>query len=497
MMNNAQKRPNILFLMTDQHRWDALGCVNPVVKTPNLDALAARGIRFTQSICNAPLCIPSRYSMMLGLYPSQCGVRHNTQMCPMEKDLPLPVLPQRLHHMGYQTAGFGKTHWYPGSEFTPDIPVQTSTRGFEVRAQTCPDDPKVTEPGAKRMVQDMPETFARLRAETAPFGGGGEDILGYIGCTSAVPAEAHREGWLTQQALDFLERDRDPDRPMLLYLSFDFPHPGFNVPAGFEELYNIEDVPERPTPPWTQQDPGHAVFTRFPDAWGKKTSLERCRTTLRYYALCSYVDGLFGRVLRKLDEIGELEDTFVIFVSDHGEMLGDRFHRFSKYSMYEGSVRIPIIVAGVGVPLEKQGTADDRYAELVDILPTVMHVAGESTPPGLPGHNLLAPSCRIGGFAEMHGGGYEPGQMAPTYMWRTRDWKLILHLPGEITDATTRLADIRGELYHLQDDPYEWYNLYDDPQHLAVRERLTRNLLMHVACAWAKYPRQVAGAQIE
>jgi arylsulfatase A-like enzyme len=192
MMNNAQKRPNILFLMTDQHRWDALGCVNPVVKTPNLDALAARGIRFTQSICNAPLCIPSRYSMMLGLYPSQCGVRHNTQMCPMEKDLPLPVLPQRLHDMGYQTAGFGKTHWYPGSEFTPDIPVQTSTRGFEVRAQTCPDDPKVTEPGAKRMVQDMPETFARLRAETAPFGGGGEDILGYIGCTSAVPAESRR-----------------------------------------------------------------------------------------------------------------------------------------------------------------------------------------------------------------------------------------------------------------------------------------------------------------
>jgi len=82
-------------------------------------------------------------------------------------------------------------------------------------------------------------------------------------------------------------------------------------------------------------------------------------------------------------------------------------------------------------------------------------------------------------------------------MWRTHDWKLILHLPGEITDAMTHLADMRGELYHLQDDPHEWYNLYDDPQHLAVRERLTRNLLMHVACAWATYPRQVAGAQIE
>ncbi|MDQ3362824.1 MAG: sulfatase-like hydrolase/transferase, partial [Actinomycetota bacterium] len=112
--SRAARGPNILFLMTDQHRFDALGSVNPVVRTPNLDRLASRGVRFTQAVCNAPMCVPSRYSMMTGLYPSQVGVRHNTQMIPTDEDLPAPVLAQRLLDSGYQTAGFGKTHWYMG-----------------------------------------------------------------------------------------------------------------------------------------------------------------------------------------------------------------------------------------------------------------------------------------------------------------------------------------------------------------------------------------------
>ena len=119
-----EKRPNILFLMTDQQRWDALGCVNPLVQTPNLDALADRGVRFSQAICSAPMCIPSRYSLMLGLYPSQSGVRHNTNMCPTDDDLPLPVLAQRLGSAGYQTTGVGKVHLYVGDSIAPDIPAE-------------------------------------------------------------------------------------------------------------------------------------------------------------------------------------------------------------------------------------------------------------------------------------------------------------------------------------------------------------------------------------
>ncbi len=122
-MAKKARRPNILFLMTDQHRHDGLGCVNPVIKTPVLDKLAAGGIQFTQAVCNTPMCVASRYSMMNGLYSFQNGVKHNTQMITRDADLPLPVLAQRLLAAGYQTAGIGKTHWYIGSGIMPDVTV--------------------------------------------------------------------------------------------------------------------------------------------------------------------------------------------------------------------------------------------------------------------------------------------------------------------------------------------------------------------------------------
>ena len=232
-MPNA-RRPNIIFLMTDQQRWDALGCANPTVRTPHLDALAAQGIRYSQAVCNVPCCIPSRYSMMTGLYGSQCGIRANAQMIATDQELPLPVIPQRLHRLGYQTAGFGKTHWY--AEIPGARGPRPSRRGFEVRTHTESQHGVHTEPGMLHMDQDNPEGFARFRREIAPYGYGGENAAGYIGRTSAVPSSEHREGWGTAQALRFLDEQRDPARPLFLYLSFDLPHAGFNVPAGYDRL---------------------------------------------------------------------------------------------------------------------------------------------------------------------------------------------------------------------------------------------------------------------
>lgn len=488
----VSRRPNILFLMTDQHRWDALGSVNSLVKTPNLDSLAARGVRFGRATVNAPMCLPSRYSMMTGLYPSQVGVRHNAQMCPTDEDLPVPVLAQRLREAGYQTAGFGKTHWYLGEKLAPNIPVKTSTRGFEVRAQRNTDEPGRVEPGAVQMGHERPKDYAALAAETQPYGSG-ETVEAYKGFTSSVPPERHTEAWLTDKALEFLDGGRDEGRPFFLYLSFDFPHAPFNVPPGYEELYNLGEIPPRPVSPDEASPAGHAGKEWEP--WGRwlreTTPRERRGTTLRYYALCSYVDAQFGRVLRRLEEMEEAENTFVIFTSDHGEMLGDR-RRFSKYCLYEGSVRVPLIVAGPGIPARLQGTTDDRPAELVDVLPTLLSVAGEATSPEFTGASLLAEPARAGCFAEMHGTGYEKRQKAPAYMWRTHDWKLITYLPGDVADTVARVHEARGELYDLRADPHEHKNLYGDPGHLSVRERLTREFLMYLAHAGAKYPWQPA-----
>lgn len=486
----ASSGPNILFLMTDQHRFDAMGSVDPLVKTPNLDRLAARGVRFTQAVCNAPMCVPSRYSMMTGLYPSQVGVRHNAQMIPTDEDLPAPVIAQRLLDAGYQTAGFGKTHWYMGERLAPNAEAEPSRRGFEVRAMRNTDEPGRVEPGAVQMGDELPDAFAALEAERRPFGSG-ETIGGYKGLTSSVPPNKHTEAWLTDEALDFLENDRDEDRPFFLYLSFDFPHASFNVPPGYEDLYEVDDMPPPTKPPPGTDLSGHADPWQWEEWIASTTEQERRRTTLRYYALCTYADEQLGRVLDRLEETGEAENTFVIFVSDHGEMLGDR-HRFSKYCLYDPSVRVPMILAGAGVPAHLRGTTDDRHAELVDVLPTLLSVSGGSKPPELPGRSLLAAPTRSGAFCEMHGTGYEPKEKAPAYMWRERDWKLVTYTPGTAAGATSRVDEARGELYDLRNDPDEFDNLYEDPAHLETRERLQNELLMHLAGAWSKFPRQTS-----
>jgi arylsulfatase len=288
-------RPNIIFLMDDQHRHDALGCVNPLVQTPTIDALAREGLRFDQAACQAPACVPSRYSMMTGLYPSQLGVRTNSDSL-TDQQLPVPTLAQYFERAGYQTAGFGKTHW--GSR-------GCSTRGFGTRAVGQPRDSALYEDGAVMMSDLNPEGLAQYFAETDPYGGGEENVKGYLGCVSEVAAENHRDGWVTQQCLKFLAEQRDSSRPLLCYLSFLKPHAGLNVPAGFEDLYNIDDVPDMPTPPWDTDSPKHARrsdprMTYFRDA---PASVRR-QTVLRYWANCTWIDSMFGQVVDQLRGVG-------------------------------------------------------------------------------------------------------------------------------------------------------------------------------------------------
>ena len=146
------KPPNIIFLMSDQQRWDCIGSLNPLIKTPALDKIAATGIVFDQAVCQGPMCVPSRYSMMLGLYPSQVGVLSNRDQLP-DAQLPCTPLPELLRQAGYQTAGFGKTHWGGGGR---------STRGFTVRYIGQPSDVLV-ERGAVMMGDRNPEGLGAIR----------------------------------------------------------------------------------------------------------------------------------------------------------------------------------------------------------------------------------------------------------------------------------------------------------------------------------------------
>lgn len=491
-----RKKPNILFLQTDQHRWDALGCVNSVVKTPNLDALAERGVRFSQAVCNNPMCVPSRYSMMTGLYSSQCGVRHNTQMCERDEEMVISTLAERLLDAGYDTAGFGKTHWYcgiPDDYDSSKVPnTETSTRGFQVRAQARSIDPVTNEKGALIWEVDDPEAVKMMAKENEGIRTGGENALGYIGRTSSISPERQREGWLTRQTLEYLDNRGDNDKPFFLYLSFDFPHAALNVPAEYEAMYDIDDIelPEETEGLVSLSD--HYMQPRNVEEWRKWredfNEEERKMGVLRYYAACTYVDELFGRVISKLKDMGELDNTFIIFTFDHGEMLGERY-RFSKYNFYESSVRVPLIMAGGGIPEDQRGTVDDRCCGLIDLVPTFLAVADLQVDERLAGYALLSPPAKSGSFSELHGSGYHETEKAPAVMWRTPEYKLILYLPGEFRELDSKLDEFKGELYNLQEDPSEYNNLYYDNNYLKIREKLTRCLLLHMTIAWSRFPR--------
>jgi arylsulfatase A-like enzyme len=198
--------------------------------------------------------------MMLGLYPSQLGVYSNSDSL-SDDALPVSPSPEIFRKAGYQTAGFGKTHW------RRTLP---STRGFEVRAIGEPRNSIAYEAGALMITDDNPQGLKEYNAEVARYGPGEEGVEGYIGATSKVPPANHRDGWVAEQCLKFLDRVVDPQRPLFLYLSFLKPHAGFNVPKEFEDLYDINSIPDTVQPPWQNEPDTHlAAYDADPQA-GKR-----------------------------------------------------------------------------------------------------------------------------------------------------------------------------------------------------------------------------------
>ena len=474
------KQPNIFFIMTDQQRWDAMGCVNPLVQTPGIDSLAREGILFDQAACQCPMCVPSRNSMMLGLYPWQVGVRTNGMGILDDALLPNLPLPEMLRQAGYFTAGFGKTHWNNGLPGQPG-----TTRGFEVRAEGQSRACRHCEIGATMMDDEDAEGLKAYYEETGEFGSGEENALGYIGKPSRLAKEHHRDGFIYKKCMEFLDGYQSDGRPLFLYFSLIKPHAGFNIPPEYESRYRLSDIPDIPEGPFDEEPEDthmaaamrvspslYAVHHNRKAVLRPRSPEEKRLTTLRYWANCTFMDDFISGVLGKIREKGLDEDALFIFVSDHGEMLGERDSRFSKYCLFDSSVRVPMILAGSRVPANLRGTRDHRSAMLVDVYPTLRAAAGLPKDPRLPGVDLLSQWQREGAFCEFHGGGSEKTELSPAWMYRTPRYKLILYCEGSLP----RTAPTGGELYDLQADPHEWHNLYNDPAYAAIRESLTARL---------------------
>jgi len=352
------RKPNILFFFTDMQRFDTIHALgNSVIRTPNLDRLVNEGTAFSAAYSPSPVCVPARCSMHYGRYPARTGVADNVAMPPDQGD----SLPAALHTLGYHTASIGKCH------FAPD---KLARRGFDSRLiqEECCSDPDV-------------DDYCRFLAERGascdePQGTRGE--MYYIPQVSLHPAEEHPTQWIGDRTLDFLYERRGKEEPWFLFSSFIHPHPPFAPPKPWHKLYRSPSMPlpEVPADAESLLSWVNRVQNRYKYRdQGIDNQLVR-NIKAYYYATISFVDYQIGRVLDELERNGELDDTLILFASDHGEYLGD-YNCFGKRGMHDASARIPLLARN---PERFQpGARCETAVSLVDIFPTLVRAAGSDT----------------------------------------------------------------------------------------------------------------------
>ena len=450
--------PNVLFLFTDMQRADTIGALgNPVIRTPHLDRLVREGTAFTRAYSPSPVCIPARYAMHYGRYPARTGLADNKTMPPDQGD----SLPAALAALGYDTAAIGKCH------FTPD---RQASRGFGQRLiqEECCSNP------------DRDDYCRFLRERGAdfdePHGTRGE--MYYIPQVSLHPAAEHPTQWIGDRTLDFLQSRQSPKRPWFLFSSFIHPHPPFAPPKPWHKLYRSFDMPLPETPAdhdallcWVNHQQNRYKYR------DRGTDLQLLRNIKAYYyATISFVDFQVGRILRQLESSGQLENTLVIFASDHGEYLGD-YRCFGKRGMHDASARVPLLFRLPG--LFPAGQCCPQAVSLVDIFPTVLAAAG-----GNPGDRDL------------------DGKNLPTLMADPTRRRFVYSQFQNGVNAIHMIADDRYKYVWSCRDQREW--LFDhqaDPRETASRAGLPscRSVAAELKNALLHYLHQhsVPGAALE
>lgn len=366
-------RPNILLITTDQQRYDAMGLNNPSspLRTPNLDSLAAKGVNFTRAYTTCPVCIPARRTLLTGLHPTTHGLLRYQDG--LEWDPPF-TLPGLLSEAGYQTQLVGKLHLYP----------QRKRYGFDhmVRSET---------PNARPTSKTMPvnDYATWLRDQGIPFhpqavGTAGN---GRVARPYNLDEEYHQTSWCADQAVRFLTQQRDPSCPYFMHLSFWAPHPPLIPPQAYWDRYKGMDY-RATLGDWTPDFEEIPGLNRGldPSSQTGPFGIEEIRDAAAgYFGLINHVDDRIGFILDRLFEYGSdraSEPTYIIFTSDHGEMLGDH-HLWRKSIAYEGSSHVPFFISGRNVDLP--GTTNDELVCLEDVAATALDMAGVEVPDALSG----------------------------------------------------------------------------------------------------------------
>jgi choline-sulfatase len=427
---------NLLIIMSDQHSRGMMGCYgHPLVRTPNLDRLAARGTRFTSCWTPSPVCIPARAAFATGKYIHQIGFWDNAD----PYDGSVPSWHHRLRDAGHHVVSIGKLHFRSDDEDCGFSEAIVPMHVVEGKGDLL---------GLIR--DDLPVRGAAHKM--AGLAGPGESPYTLYDREIAARAQI----WLHQEAKKYT------DKPWVLFVSFVAPHYPLTAPP--EHFYRYYDDTRLPQPKFYDhgQRPDHPFVQDYARAFNFddyfKTEADVRRATAGYYGLCSFMDEQAGKVLDALDGCDLTSSTRVIYTSDHGDALGQR-GLWGKSTLYEEVVGVPLIAAGDAIP---RGEVIDTPVSLLDIHPFIIDGAGESGPRFIePDHPGISLSRLAGGerpqrtvLSEYHGMGSTTGAFAI----RNGRYKYIHYVK------------YRPQLFDLEADPDETRDLSSDPQYAAARQ---------------------------
>ncbi len=493
-------KPNIVFFMVDQlsARWFEAARAG-ACPTPNFDRLCASGVTFTHAITSNPLCCPARATIATGLSTRGHGVLQNGY----ELDPSLPTFMRSLQGAGYRTGSMGKTHFHAHFH---GVHPDDRPYGFDVAHNT--EDPRggewldwIRREHGEHFEAALAQVWAIDIPEFAAYGPQQENLRQRIidirrqfrwatpdfpdnnwDCSTLhLPAELSQTEWITRHGEDFI-RGTPPDQPLYAHISYVQPHTPFYPPGECMALVDATKIPPIAPAEWAADPRRPARFSQTkpedPAVWQKKRPY--------YFADIAHLDAQLERCMNALHQSGRLDSTYLIFVADHGEMLGD--HGFSaKGDMhYDACIRVPLVIAGPGMG---RGCVCDSMVQLEDLCPTVLDIArlphprfrkmGNYMPLAaeeietLPGRSLL-PLCR----------GEAPAA------WRTaaysESYNMIWSANPRHWARTIRTHEYRytlwpcsgGEqLFHIATDPQEQHNLVGDPSHAGVRTELRDRLM--------------------
>ncbi len=430
--------PNLLFIITDQQQAATVEPGNPCLM-PNLAQIAGRGVRFTRCYAANPICSPSRASLFTGLLPHSHGMVDVTHAVPAyraELQPDLAMWPQTLHAAGYHTGYFGKWHVERSNRLE-----QFGFDAYEVEAYH------------KLLGLVERDDTSECCVVRQP---GYKDFLLYGVSEQSVQETAEYQ--LYSQGIDFLRAAASaPDRPWALFLSSEAPHDPYVAPRSYFERYDPAALP-RPPSFDDQLADRPAIYRRIQRVWQDLDWDDYARATACYYALCSLIDDQIGRIVAVLEELGQLDNTLIVFTSDHGDAMGAHRLMLKGLPAFEEVYRVPLIVAGPGVPA---GHVVDGVASLLDIGPTLVELlAGQQF--ACQGRSLTpllrddASGWTDEAYAEMQGQRFAYQQRV---LWRDR-WKYVFNTFDE------------DELYDLTTDPHELRNLAGDPTCRPVLESI-------------------------